>query len=75
MTMGEWLKENILQSRTAWAAIVALLIGIITWIFVAPKDLTGWIALGTFIVTALGGWVAANKVQSNINSNIDNQGK
>ena len=66
--MKEWITENIFKSRTAWAAGIALLIGVITWIAAVPKDLGGWVALGTFIVTALGGWVAANKVQSNIDN-------
>jgi hypothetical protein len=67
-SMKDWIKENILHSRTAWAACIALLIGLITWIFAVPKDLAGWVALGGFLVTSLGGWVAANKVQSNINT-------
>ena len=66
--MKDWIKENIFRSRTAWAAVIALLIGIITWIAAAPKDLGSWIALGTFTIGALGGWVAANKVQANINT-------
>jgi hypothetical protein len=69
--MKDWITENILQSRTAWAACIALLVGIITWIFAVPKDLGGWVALGTFIITALGGWVTANKIQSNINTKIE----
>jgi hypothetical protein len=71
LIMKEWITENILKSRTAWAACIALIIGITTWICAVPKDLGGWVALGTFIVTALGGWVAANKVQANINTKIE----
>lgn len=66
--MKEWIVTNILKSRTAWAAGIALVVGITTWIAVVPKDLAGWIALGTFVVTSLAGWVAANKVQSNIDA-------
>ena len=60
--MKEWIVENILKSRTAWAALLALLIGVLAWVFGAPKTLESWIALGAFLVAVFGGWTAVNKV-------------
>jgi hypothetical protein len=62
----EWIKTELLMSKKFWGMILALIIGIATWIVCVPKDIGGWIALGTYCVGAIGGWVTANLIQENI---------
>lgn len=68
--MKEWIVENIFKSRTAWAALLALIVGVITWAVAVPKDLASWIALGSFLVAVFAGWTAVNKVGDNIATKI-----
>lgn len=60
--MKDWIKENILQSRTAWAAILALVVGVVLWLIFVPKSLEAWVALGTFLTLVFGGWTTINKI-------------
>jgi hypothetical protein len=67
--MKDWITENILQSRTAWAAILIYIAGTIAWIFALPnKDLAAVIAYFTFLGGVFGAWITKNAVQSNINN-------
>lgn len=68
MTQGEWFQENLFQSRTFWGMAFLALVGLVTWIIVVPKDLAGWVALMGSLTAVVGGWVAANKVQANIDA-------
>lgn len=69
--MKEWIKTNILQSRTAWGAILIFIAGTIAWIAVLPnKDLAAVIAYFTFLGGVFGAWITKNAVQSNINAKI-----
>jgi len=70
--MEEWIIKNILQSRTAWAAILVFIAGTIAWIAALPnKDLAAVIAYFTFLGGVFGAWITKNAVQSSINAKAD----
>lgn len=67
--MKEWIKENLLKSRTFWAAILALFICVGSWLAFIPKTLESWVALGSSVILITGIWTGVNKIGDNIKTN------
>jgi hypothetical protein len=64
--MKEWIVANVLQSRTAWGAILVLIAGTIGFIAVAPGGLATAVAYCGFLSADLLTWTVINKVGDNI---------
>ncbi|MBN2354298.1 MAG: hypothetical protein JXD23_17140 [Spirochaetales bacterium] len=66
-----WFVNNMLKSRTFWAAFAAIVLGVGTWIIWLPKTLESWIALGSFLAVVFGWWTGVNKKGDAIEAKVE----